>query len=124
MGEVSDRVILQRLRNRVMESLEMLRDGVSVDEIGTAEVINIWYDYVDGEERLSFFREAVFTEEELASINEMMEVMETNCEAVPCTWAQRDLAFCEPWSNIVFTANKALLVFEKRGRFDEDRECT
>lgn len=123
MDEVSDKIILQRLRNRVMDSLKMLSDGVSVDEIGTDEVINIWYDYVD-EEKLSFFREAVFTEQELDSITEMMKVMEANCKAVPSTWAQRDVALCESWGNIVLSANKALSVFEKRGRFDEDRECT
>lgn len=62
MAEISDKILLQRLRNRVMECLEMLSDGVSVDQIGTDEVINSWCDQVD-EERLSFFREAVFTDQ-------------------------------------------------------------
>lgn len=123
MAEISDKILLQRLRNRVMECLEMLSDGVSVDQIGTDEVINSWYDQVD-EERLSFFREAVFTDQELNALMKVMEVMEANFEAVPSTWNQRDVTFSEPWSKIVLAANQALLVFEKRGRFDEDQECT
>lgn len=52
----------------------------------------------------------------------VMEVMEANFEAVPSAWSQRDVAFSEPWTKIVLAANRALLVFEKRGRFDEDQE--
>ncbi len=47
MVEISDTLLKQRLRNRIIEMMDLLADSGCVEKLGTDEALESWYDYVD-----------------------------------------------------------------------------
>ena len=43
-------LLKQRLRNRLIEALEGFADETTVAVLGTDEIIQFWYDYMDDEQ--------------------------------------------------------------------------
>jgi len=123
VSDISDKLLKQRLRNRIVESLHVFADEEAVNVIGTCEVIEQWYDYVD-DERLSFYNAPVFSSEEIHSIKRFHNCLSDAHKQVPRTWRLEELEGCEAWSKLVLSAREAHAVFMKRGRFDEESEFT
>ncbi len=68
MEEISELLLNQRIRNRIIEVLEVY---ASVDDqkfFGTGEVVNMWEDWVD-DKRLPGYREPIFSKQEQLAIS-------------------------------------------------------
>ena len=126
--EVSRRVVDQRVRNRVIEYLELAASFEAQIEYDAARVVNVpnevinqWQDWVPVSPRLDPRVLEVYTAEELESLIQFQEAWElaTNGEGYP------DLAEVQrlpSWIALRGAAETALAVFGRRGRLSEDRE--
>ena len=123
MSEISETLLKQRLRNRIMESLDAFADEDTVGEEGTGEIIEIWYDYVD-DDHLGFYDNPVFSAEEINAIKRFHYLLENTYQKVPSTWELDELNGCKEWSELVVLAREGLAIFNKRGLFDEEKEIT
>ena len=123
MTEISDTLLKQRLRNRLIESLDAFADNDTVEAVGTDEIIQIWYDYMD-EDRMEFFDEPVFSVEELNAIKRFHNLLDKTHQNIPSTWKLEELEGIEEWSALVAMACKGVSVFYKRGLLDEETEIT
>ena len=123
MNEISDTLLNQRLRNRIIEVLEMFADEAFVEKFGTDEIIESWYDFVD-EDRFEYINEPVFTKNEINSIKRFLNLLESSFESVPTTWTISELDNNKPWNNLVSAAKEELEIFMERGRLDEEKEIT
>jgi len=124
MTAISDRLLKQRLRNRIIEVIDMLVDSDdAIKKIGTDEILECWFDNVD-DEKLGFYDSPVFTQKETELVTELHQIIDESCELIPTTWKPSDVASCGPWGKIVTKANVAFEVFKKRGCFDEEKEIT
>lgn len=95
----------------------------TIERIGTDEALECWYDLVN-DDKLNFYDSPVFTESETTLIRELHRLIEISCNSVPSTWKPVDVAFCEPWRNIVAKANDVFILFQERGLLDEELEIT
>lgn len=99
MSEISDTLLKQRLRNRLIESLDAFADEETVGAVGTDEIIEIWYDYMD-DDRLGFYDEPVFSSEEVSAIRRFHNLLENTYKQVPGTWKLKDLEGCKEWKRL------------------------
>ncbi|MCG8537002.1 MAG: hypothetical protein MI808_18065 [Pseudomonadales bacterium] len=105
------KVILQRVRNRIIEVLELFSNSESFDV--AVSNLEIWHDWVDIDslERLTG---PVFIKEEVAEIVN-----------VDRTWRHveiNSLQSSDEWLGLHRASINALAVFRKRGIFSEDTE--
>ena len=122
--DISKTLLQQRIRNRIIENLESFADPNWVNQLGTNEIINMWYDHMDEEETFEFFSNPVFTTNEKNSIKRFHNLLESSYEKIPTTWKQEDLQGNTEWSKLVETAKEELRIFMERGRFSEEQEIT
>ncbi len=123
MSKISDILLKQRLRNRIIESLDAFADEDMVGVLGTGEIIEIWYDYMD-DDRLSFYDSPVFSHDEVNAIKRFHNLLESAYRKVPETWILEELACCNEWSALVTAAREEHIVFMARGLLDEEQEIT
>lgn len=121
MSEISPTLLKQRLRNRIIESLGMFADAEAVCLVGTGEIINFWYDYVDDEWQ-SFYDLPVFSSEELHSIQYFHNLLESSYKKVPSSWDLGKLSNNNEWSALVTAAREQYAIFLERGLFSEEEE--
>lgn len=129
--EPSPRIVAQRVRNRVMEALELAASYESqveyqriVPSVNTPyEVINGFEDWVSENPRLNPSTLGVYTAEEVAALGEFWDAWEAAASALPDDYPSVSVAQSLPaWSRLRTAAVKALAVFEDRGRMSEDHE--
>ena len=125
----SARVVLQRIRNRLIEYFEV---ASSFDEQNDyqasapiadvpAEIINQWADLVD-DAHLKEFLPPIFSHRELQALREFHEVWECVAESLPDPLpALEDIQRLGPWTRLRGEAASALGVMMIRGRLPEDR---
>jgi hypothetical protein len=89
----SERVVLQRVRNRIIEYLAEF--DVLTERYGPFEVVNQWGDWVD-DERLSRYVGPVLTDEELEPWGEDYTLLQDEDLLVVATSAE-----AAPWFNLV-----------------------
>ena len=127
----SDRLVAQRIRNRVIEYLEMAASyedqreyerNVPIAHI-PSEVINQWEDnFPRGLHHYASDREA-YTPDEFAALESFADVWRSTADAVPDDWPTLAEAQAMPeWSQLRQGAVKALAVFMRRGKLPEDDE--
>lgn len=116
-GPVSDRLLDQRLRNRVMESLWSLEDGPG--RWGAVEYIQQFYDQMDDNRPKP---NDVMSEEEAGAIADMCRLMNQACEETPRDLTEDDLRRTGWLDRIQSKARSTLAIFLRRGRFGEDVE--
>ena len=121
MTKVSNGLIKQRLRNRIIESLECFADQKAIETLGTSEIINGWYDLVE-EEHISFFDQPVFCLEEINAIRRFHNLIESAYQTIPSAWTTAKLNNSKEWAALVLAAKEELEIFAKRGRLDEEKE--
>lgn len=114
MTEVSDTVLKQRLRNRLIEALENFFDDEAVLVLGTDEIINIWYDYADNEQ-IAFYDEPIFSLAELNQIKSFSNLLESSHDSIPSSWRLREIETCLEWKTLALAARDAYDVFMNRG---------
>jgi hypothetical protein len=133
MGErnISDRLLQQRIRNRIIEYLEVAsspdeqRDyerRVPVAQV-PAEMIEQWSDSVDAED-LDWYAPPVFSRHENEAIRRFHDVWLVVVEQLPdpLPFTIEALIGTPLWDRLVAAARTALTIFEKRGRLDEEVE--
>lgn len=122
-GDLSSRLVDQRLRNRIMERLQTLAHGnEGVRKVEPTEYFESFYDYIphrgDGEMRLN----SAMTNEERRLLGEVSEILDNACDATPnITSVEEFIATGWP-RKVQRVAARACRIMNERGRFDEDRE--
>lgn len=125
MEKISQQLLYQRLRNRVIELFEMHSSFENVATLGAFEMINLVDDILPLD-----YTEApgVFSEKEQEAVDRFLKVYEITAEATKNdTWAIEWFKNSEDWVRLNEVANQAVAVFTKRGRFSEELEedfCT
>jgi len=127
-SDVSPRIILQRVRNRLIEYFELAssserqrayhaRAPVSV----SSEIMNLWEDWYC--EPIDHYAGPVFSDDERAALESFDATWTTVAEHTPDMMpALSELLGTREWELLRRAASDALDVFLKRGRLREDEE--
>ena len=114
----------QRIRNRIIETLEVY---VSIEDqklLGPDEVINMWEDFVD-DERLPTYDEPAFNKQEQLAISVFHNNWKRVCDNTPQHMPPIEQLQNERyWLQLTNDAREALRILAVRGRLDEDQEIT
>jgi hypothetical protein len=121
IANVSKRIVDQRLRNRIIESVETLAEGPEgVRRVGFSDFFNDFYDLVP--ENCVPHKNTALTEEEVRGIESLCKVMSAAMAATPKIMSEEEF-IQTGWSDEIMSAGrKTLAVFLRRGRFDEEVE--
>jgi hypothetical protein len=124
----TERLVLQRIRNRMIETLEMLASfeeqrayekQVAIVNV-PYELINSWEDCMDGPSP-SHFIDPVFTNEERSAITAFHSEWDLAASALPDKNAPLSVVQAAPyWNRLRDASAKALVTFQKRGRLSEE----
>ena len=124
-------VVLQRIRNRVIEDLETAAsyDGqrryqAAVPFVNAiTEIICTWANDLVPEGWQSWFLPPVFTAEEIDAVVRFDKVLHVVADALPRAKPQlSQLIGTEPWERLRRAAVESLAVFQQRGRLSEEAE--
>ena len=119
----SDRLIDQRIRNRIMEAVEILADGdEGVRRELPAEYFESFYDWIphrgDGEMRFN----STMTDEERILLLEVSSILDDACDATTGNMTADEFIATGWPKRIQPVASKALGLMCERGRFSEAQE--
>jgi hypothetical protein len=129
-NEVSAQLVLQRIRNRILDYLELAssRDAQLAYQAAAPvpvayELFNQWDDWFRGDP--SSLADPAFTEDERSALTRFHSALNEAADLVPQTVP--DLAIFQAlpgWSIIQRAATEALCAFAHRGRLPEDAEIS
>lgn len=123
----SERIVQQRLRNRIIESLELAASiedqreyqrRVPFVDVPT-QIINGWEDFVGQDWRRYYAAGDVFTSSEIDAIAEFDAVWDDVAERTPDLPLEA-LAGTADWKRLMEAADRSLQVFLRRGPLPED----
>ena len=120
MDEISQQLLFQRLRNRVIDLLDLYCSFDDLAKFGTFSVINMVDDWLplDYEEAPE-----VFTQKEKDAVGEFLKNWDEAANATnEDIWSVAEFESSIEWVRLSKTAKEAFLVFSERGRFSEDFE--
>mgnify|MGYP005990491835 CR=1 FL=1 len=106
-----------------MEVLEMISTKSFVPKLGTDELTELWYDFVDAE-KLESYNSPVFTIEEQDALRRFYDLLECHYDEIPTTHSLDELSSSESWRIVSESAASELAVFMERGYLDEESEVT
>jgi hypothetical protein len=126
MGEqVSERLVEQRIRNRIMEALDMLSDGEEhVQMVGFSDYFELFYDWIPHGEDGGFPDLSTLTKAEQEALTEVRQVLDQACDNTPKDMPERAFIATGWPQRIQPIARRALDLMLERGRFDEKVEET
>jgi hypothetical protein len=116
--EISDRLLDQRLRNRIMESILWLSEGVG--SWGADEYFNQFYDQMSFDDQP--FPNTTMTANESEALQSLCGLMNRASAATPKNLSFGHLAESGWLASIQNEAKRVLKVFLQRGRCYEDQE--
>lgn len=131
----SRRVVEQRVRNRIMEYLELAssfeaqleyQQNVKIAHVPN-EVINQWEDWVHTDPRTLDQHPDVYSTDEITAMKRFQEVWEATADATPNPLPpMEEVQLLPEWNNLRRAAEQALSVFLIRGPMsnDHDQEAT
>ena len=127
----SARLVEQRMRNRLMEYLDLAASYEEQQAYEAAvpmvhvpyEVINKWEDsFPNGLER-GLEQSSVYPAQEADALQRVRHAWEAAAQAIPDDYPPlRDAQALPQWEQLREAAASALAVFEQTGRLSEDRE--
>lgn len=122
--KASPRLIEQRLRNRLIEWLELVVESESsAPAYGMNELLNDWQDWNGGPISEVTFPRPTYTRAEVDTLPAVQSTWNLFCEATPDTIRDEAAAKLLPeWRNFVRAARDALNAFSVRGKLSEDKE--
>lgn len=124
MSEISEKLLAQRLRNRIMEVLSGYACNEDWEQLGPDEMINLWADFVD-EGIITIYIEPVFTKQEQFNLIAFHKLWLQYCESTPKNMPPfREIKATPEWQKLQNEAMKLLELFELRGKLDEEIEIT
>ena len=120
----SDRLVDQRIRNRIIEAIEVLADGdEGVRGMGPNEYFEGFYDWVPHrDEDRRRFPNATIVPAEQAAIEEVSAILDDACDATPGTMSVEEFIGTGWPGRIQPVACRVLALLEGRGRFSEESE--
>ena len=121
--QTSERLVDQRIRNRIMEAVETLADGdEGVRCVWPTEYFENFYDCIhhrrDGEMRPN----SAINPDEAALLREVSGMLDDACDATPRNMTPHELIATGWPKRIQPVACKALALMRARGRFSEEKE--
>jgi hypothetical protein len=121
--DASDRLTDQRLRNRMMDSLDPLAQGdQGVLSAGVVDYFEDFFSVIDDEFTWDWRDYSTLTSEEVAALDQVLQVVKAAVEATP-RMIKEDEFVATGWpARIQPVASTALQVMERRGRFSEEVE--
>ena len=129
--KISRQLLQQRMRNRIIEYLELAASAEAQREyerrapiaVIPNEVINQWEDFVNADD-WDWYSQPVFSAEESEAIRSFHAVWLVVAEETPDPMPHTiDALIGAPaWNRLMVAARDTLKVFSFRGRFDEQRE--
>jgi hypothetical protein len=124
VSKLSERLLAQRLRNRIMEVLSIYSTDEDWRLLGPDEVINQWADNVD-ESRMPIYVEPVFSAKEGAELLKFHELWLQYCDATPKFMPPfEQIRKTDEWKTLQNSAIDLLALFNLRGRLDEEIEIS
>lgn len=124
LSEISEKLLAQRLRNRIMEVLSGYACNEDWELLGPDEMINLWEDFVD-EGRITIYIEPVFTKQEQSNLIMFHKLWLQYCESTPKNMPPfREIKATPEWQKLQNEAIKLLELFQLRGKLDEEVEIT
>ncbi len=119
----SDRLIDQRLRNRIMEAVLGLAEGSEdVQRSGPVEYFESFYDFIPHRDDGRMRANNALTAEEMTLLTEVSAILDDACDATTRGVTAKEL-IASGWPERVRpVARRALALMLQRGRFDEERE--
>lgn len=129
--QISRQLLQQRIRNRIIEYLEIASSAekqreyerrVPIAQVPN-EMINMWADVVDPG-NLDWYSEPVFSDEENHAVRSFHDVWSDVADATPDPMPHtiEALLGTPTWNRLMVAASEALQVFAERGCFNEDVE--
>lgn len=123
MSDTISRTLLQqRVRNRLIDVLEVAASFEDIAKFGAFEVINWWEDWYRPDDP-AFYGEPVFTPDEQGQIARFSKVWNETADVKESNIFDADKLKALPhWSRFREAAESALQVFMQRGRLSEEVE--
>jgi hypothetical protein len=119
----SDRIIDQRVRNRIMEAVQTLADGDDgVRRELQVEYFESFYDWIPHRGDGAMRPNSAITAEEQAVLLEVSSILDDACDTTPRHITADELIATGWPKRIQPVALKALNLMRDRGRFSEERE--
>ena len=128
MGEDSE-VISRRIRNRIIEYLELAASSESQRKYQTSvphvnvvnELINQWQDWVPYDDPSGHFCEPVFTLSEQEAVLRFHTIWDSVAKKLsPAVQGLEDFIHTSEWNKLQRSARDALSEFRVRGKLSED----
>ncbi len=124
MEDISNTLLNQRIRNRIIEVLEVTSSPSDQEKLGANEVINMWEDWVD-DEKIKNYVEPVFTKQEQEELLKFHTTWHHVTNNTPKNMdAISDFLHNKYWLQLMSSATKTLDTFNHRGKLSEDAEIT
>jgi hypothetical protein len=131
MNDVSPRIVEQRVRNRVIETLELAGSFEEQDDYARTvpiayvpyEVINQWEDWVHTDPHIDASISTVYSPQEVDAMRRFHVVWQMASDALPDDYPSLNRVHAMPeWSALRDEARAASAIFHVRGPMPEDRE--
>lgn len=123
MEEVSERVVDQRVRNRIMEVVEVLAGGdAAVSEVSFGNYFEFFYDWIPHRDSGGMYENSAVTSEERALLQRVSTLLDDASDDVPPEMTEEAFIATGWLGRIQPVAIEALALMRARGRFSEDRE--
>lgn len=120
---ISPRVIDQRLRNSIMESLFTLAKGdAGVRDLDAIEYFESFFDFVPHQDEREIYPNSAMNMDERLAVTEVGKIMSAACDATPSDVSMEELIESGWPARVQPIARKALELMIQRGRFIEDQE--
>lgn len=122
MGEPSERIVEQRVRNRIMEAVEILADGdEGVQTVGDGNYYNYFFDWIDDDMTTAWRELSTLSPVEVRQLESLQDLLHTSLKVTYAMNAEELIASGWP-VRIASVARTTLQTMQARGRFDEEIE--
>jgi hypothetical protein len=124
--EPSQQLVQQRIRNRLIEYLEMLvAYETEPPPFDLNEAVNQWEDWSPSPTSTSDFAAPVYTRGEAESLASVGNAWEAFCKVTPNKITDEISELHRPeWKNLLSAARSALSALSGRGKLDEEQEIS
>ncbi len=120
MEHISQLLLYQRLRNRIIELLELHSSFEDIAMLGAFEAVNLVYDWLP----LDYEKAPkVFSMKEKEAVTQFLRLLESAADAAEeNTWNAQWFKDSSEWSALLNFSRQSHAVFMERGSFSEDAE--
>jgi len=120
MDEDNQQLLCQRLRNRVIEVLDLYCSFDDLAKFGAFEAINMADDFLPVDYEIA---PKVFSQKEKDTVADFVKLLETASDATDLDISNvAGFESSSEWVQLCQAAKQAVLIFSERGRFSEDFE--